>query len=316
MGAMVALLTRSWLARLTGRHSAAGSPGVAADAADRDPLLAVGDTLRQAREQRGLNLRQLAIETRISTPVLEALERGWRDRLPETAYLRTMLPLLERHLQLERGSLRGALPEAQPRGTRREKATSRIPLLSVELFTTWQGTALYALLMLGLLYGLNLEQRRLAAQGYLALAPLPPMSQAARQQLPTQGEDLLLRVHPELRPLLLAARGRGLGLLRQPASQAAAPPESGLLVLTLSRSSRLQLEGAGGLRTQLQAGPGELALPLTTPLQLSLVPPPAAADAVQWNGLPLPAAPKGSAPELRPAAAGRWPRPARAASSP
>ena len=45
-----------------------------------DPLLAVGRRLRQEREARGLNLRQLALETRISTPVLEALERGWRDR--------------------------------------------------------------------------------------------------------------------------------------------------------------------------------------------------------------------------------------------
>ena len=59
-----------------------------------DPLQEAGRQLRQAREARGLGLRQLAQETRISTAVLEALERGWRDRLPEPTYLRTMIPLL------------------------------------------------------------------------------------------------------------------------------------------------------------------------------------------------------------------------------
>ena len=74
-----------------------------------DPLLEAGRRLRQEREQRGLSLRQLALETRISTPVLEALERGWRDRLPEAAYLRTMLPLIEQRLDLPGGSLIGKI---------------------------------------------------------------------------------------------------------------------------------------------------------------------------------------------------------------
>ena len=69
-----------------------------------------GRLLKREREQRGLSLRQLAMETRISTPVLEALERGWRDRLPEAAYLRTMLPLIEQRLELPSGSLEVALP--------------------------------------------------------------------------------------------------------------------------------------------------------------------------------------------------------------
>ena len=307
---MVALLKRSWLARLRRRTPDSAAAG-ASPQVEPTPLLAAGALLRQAREQRGLNLRQLAMETRISTPVLEALERGWADRLPETAYLRTMLPLLERHLQLERGSLRAALLDAEPHQQRTAKPGDRLPLLSVELFTTWQGTALYAALMLGLLYGLNLEQRRLAAQGYLALSPLPPMAQAVERQLPPQGSDLLLALHPELRPLAIAARGQALKLLQQPvqapADQASVAPENGVLSLTLSRSSRLQLQASGGLSSALQVGPGALVVPLMAPLQLSLEPPPADPEAVQWNGMPLPAEAPGRY---------RWPRPAAAASSP
>ena len=307
---MVALLKRSWLARLRRRTPDSAAAG-ASPQVEPTPLLAAGALLRQAREQRGLNLRQLAMETRISTPVLEALERGWADRLPETAYLRTMLPLLERHLQLERGSLRAALLDAEPQQQRTAKPGDRLPLLSVELFTTWQGTELYGALMLGLLYGLNLEQRRLAAQGYLALSPLPPMAQAVERQLPPQGSDLLLALHPELRPLAIAARGQALKLLQQPvqapADQASVAPENGVLSLTLSRSSRLQLQASGGLSSALQVGPGALVVPLVAPLQLSLEPPPADPEAVQWNGMPLPAEAPGRY---------RWPRPAAAASSP
>ena len=40
----------------------------------------LGLMLRRRREELGLSLRDLANETRITTPVIEALERGWRDR--------------------------------------------------------------------------------------------------------------------------------------------------------------------------------------------------------------------------------------------
>ena len=66
-----------WIRRPRAESAAGGPSGV-----EQDPLLLAGRRLREQREARGLNLRELAQETRISTPVLEALERGWRDRLP------------------------------------------------------------------------------------------------------------------------------------------------------------------------------------------------------------------------------------------
>ena len=64
--------------RLLGRGNA-GEGSASEIPEPEDPLLEVGRRLKSEREARGLNLRQMALETKISTPVLEALERGWRD---------------------------------------------------------------------------------------------------------------------------------------------------------------------------------------------------------------------------------------------
>ncbi|MFM1813181.1 MAG: hypothetical protein RLZZ336_2119 [Cyanobacteriota bacterium] len=309
MGTMAAVVKPSWLARIWRRAGGEG-PGIGtSDVQDQDPLVSAGILMRQAREARGLNLRQLALETRISTPVLEALERGWRDRLPEVAYLRTMVPLLERHLGLERGSLRQALAATEPLQTRRNRAQARQPLLSVQLFSTWQGTAVYGVLLLLVLYALNLEQRRLAAQGLLALNPLPPLAESERRGLPPAGSDLLPTLYPELRPLARARQGQGLAVLRRPEPARAAgtappqPPQqaaaTGVLSLQLSRPSRVQLRGADGQSQTLQLGAGELLLPLVGPAELIVEPAPDPGQDVLWNGAPL-----------SPVAPGRyrWPR--------
>ncbi|MEB3173162.1 MAG: helix-turn-helix transcriptional regulator [Cyanobacteriota bacterium] len=304
---MVGLLKHPWLDRLRRRkHDAAASEAVPT-VGSADPLLEAGARIKQAREARGLGLRQLTAETLISVPVLEALERGWRDRLPETAYLRTMLPLLERYLELEPGSLRSVVSAPVSPSAQRNTASTRLPLLSVQLFTTWQGTAAYGVLLLALLYGLNLEQRRLAAQGLHALNPVPPLSEAAVRRLPPVGSDLLLQVYPEVRPLALARGGRGLQLVRQQGDAADLGAAPGVLELSLRQSVRLSLEAANGLSTNLQADSGELVLPLTPPLTLN-VEPAAAPAVVRWNGEPL-----------KPETPGRYrwpPRPVAAASSP
>ncbi len=217
------------LGRLLRRSSAVVLPRAESNGAD--PFLEVGRRLRTARESRGLSLRQLAQETRISITVLEALEKGWRDRLPEPAYMRAMLSLLERHLALERGSLDAALP---PRSSRRLRSSlqahaERVPLTSIALFATWQGALLYALLCLLLIYALNRQQQRLVLQGLLPLQPVParpaPVSEAAAAGVRDRG--LVLDAYPDLRPLERARRGQALALLRRrEASMAVTPTTS------------------------------------------------------------------------------------------
>lgn len=273
------------------RASPAGAP------AREDPLVAAGRALRQRREERQLSLRQLALDTRISTPVLEALERGWRDRLPEAAYLRTMLPLIERHLELQPGSLEGVLPtsadrlppQEQPRGL-----LQRFTPGSIDVFTTWQGTLLYGVLTLGLVYGLNLQQRQLAQEGLLAVSPIPPLPM--QEQGGKQGSDqALLAIVPSLRPLQQAGAGQALALWRRQ-SPAAAPPQQaisprGALVVTLAAPASLNLETAGGGSTELKAASGRLEFSLSAPWTLRITPAPTSPGAVQWLGQSLRASP-------------------------
>ncbi|MFM7313129.1 MAG: helix-turn-helix domain-containing protein [Cyanobium sp.] len=193
-----------------------------------DSLQEAGQRLRGAREGRGLSLRQLAQETRISITVLEALEKGWRDRLPEPTYLRTMLSLLERHLDLEPSCLEVALPPRRHQASRpgADPRLRRVSLASIELFSTWQGVVLYGGLCLLLIYGLNRQQQRLAARGLYALRPIPA-APAAGVSVPSEADRDRARVlaaYPEIRPLERAGRGQALARLRRDLPPEAAAP--------------------------------------------------------------------------------------------
>lgn len=251
-----------------------------------DPLLAVGRRLRQEREARGLNLRQLALETRISTPVLEALERGWRDRLPEGAYLRTMLPLIEQRLELPSGSLDAALPAISPKagagGAGKPGLLPRFTPGSIDVFSTWQGTLIYGALSLGLIYAINLQQQQIAAAALLSVKPIPALPPSEQRQ-PASPAVGLLNAYPDLRPLLRASRGQALSALK---SGSSTDTGVGILHLTLTQPSSVSLNSDSGERSAFKAVQGELVLQLKPPLQLTVTPAPKATD-VTWNGEPL-----------------------------
>ncbi|MFS6827223.1 helix-turn-helix domain-containing protein [Cyanobium sp. ATX-6F1] len=196
------------LRRWFGRDRPQGS---GASVISEDPLLQAGRLLRQRREERGLNLRQLALETRISTPVLEAIERGWRDRLPESTYLRTMLPLIEQHLELPNGSLQVALPPAQD-----EEGPRRSRTMLLGRFHPRLDRCLHHLAGHLALWG-DHPRADLWPQPAAAAAGDGPDAQPALHSPLPPGEQvrsgdpgsLLLQIQPGLRPLALADRGMG-----------------------------------------------------------------------------------------------------------
>jgi hypothetical protein len=255
-----------------------------------DPLQEAGRQLRQAREARGLGLRQLAQETRISTAVLEALERGWRDRLPEPTYLRTMIPLLERHLAMPAGSLQPVVPSNPRRlhgGPGGESRLRRFTPGSIDVFTSWQATLLYALLILGLIHLLNLQQFHLASRGLLSTHPLPPLKDpAAAAAAAGRADAELLKAFPDLRPISQAASGQGLRLLRKEARTTAPDLSLGILNLSSPTPTRLEIRSSRSGTTTLNSVEGELALPVLPPFQLTLSPETPGA-VVRWRGAVL-----------------------------
>jgi hypothetical protein len=275
---------RSWFSRK--RNTGSEGP-----VTSEDPLLQAGRLLRQRREERGLSLRQLALETRISTPVLEAIERGWRDRLPESTYLRTMLPLIEQHLALPEGSLQAALPPVvEEEGPRRNRTVllGRFTPGSIDVFTTWPGTVLYGLLTVGLIYALNLQQQHLAAAQLLTLRPISPLP-LKEQARPVDPGALLLQIQPDLLPLQQAERGVGRQAFLQQRSQGEASP--GVLRLLLAEPSRVLLKSASGERSDLSGARGEVVVQLLPPLEVEISPAPKA-PAVFWDGRALEPLPK------------------------
>ena len=261
-----------------------------ADPIAADPLLAAGQHLRQAREAAGLSLRDLAQETRISTTVLEAIERGWRDRLPEEAYLRTMVPLLERRLALDEGSLQAALPRPGGDGAGQggRVLLRRFTPGSIDVFSSWQGTVLYGALTLGLIYAVNLQQERLASANLLTQLPIGPLAIPVTPRPTIDGSNLLLQIYPDLRPI--ARRGPMLQLdgLRDDGPRFTL----GRLRLQLTEPSRVTITGQDGQQlTELQGVSGTLELPLFSPLTVAITPPPPPGS-VLWNGAPVTAPPQ------------------------
>ena len=62
------------------RFSGRKRSGLAGELDPSDPqvqLQQLGDRLRERRESLDLTMRQLALDTRVSTPVIEALEKAW-----------------------------------------------------------------------------------------------------------------------------------------------------------------------------------------------------------------------------------------------
>ncbi len=181
----------------------AGGPGAPTPIATETPLQELGHRLEARREELGLSRRQLALDTKVSTAVLEALEQGWTDRLPEAAFLGTILQKLTQRLELPAGELEKALKAALPPKPNQRggdnSALKRFTLSSIELFSTWQSTVAYGLLLAGLVYGLNLQQRQLAAAQVFSLQPIPPSASPTKRQ--DNALQQLLKLYPELRPL-------------------------------------------------------------------------------------------------------------------
>ncbi len=240
---------------------------------NNNSLNEAGELLRKHREQRGLSMRDLSTQVRITTPVLEALERGWQDRLPEPAYLVAMLERLERYFDLPNESLASALPNRTNANRLVSQGRStRFTLGSIDIFTTWQGSVVYGVVMLGSILALNKQQQHLLQHSAFSPSPIPVST-------PLDSDEIL----QGLRPLkeFMASNPEE---LTPPFDQ---HKEPGVLTLNLNEPRQISLSSEGGDRTNLQGTKGTLTLQLVPPLDLKITPAPSPKDSVRWNGQPL-----------------------------
>ena len=232
-----------------------------------------GQRLREQRERKGLSMRDLSKEVRITTPVLEALERGWQDRLPEAAYLVAMLRRLETYLDLPSNSLSAALPNRPGSNRLATNARStRFTLGSIDIFTTWQGSVVYGAVMIGSILALNHQQRHLININAFSPKPVPINT-------PLDSDQILKGLRP-LEEEITASLGQG----ALPLDQLTRP---GILEINLNQPRQISLSSEGGDRTNLQGATGTVTLQLLPPVDLSINPPPGEADSVNWNGQAL-----------------------------
>ena len=232
-----------------------------------------GQLLREQRERKGLSMRDLSKEVKITTPVLEALERGWQDRLPEAAYLVAMLQRLETYLDLPSNSLSAALPN-RPGSNRlaTNGRSTRFTLGSIDIFTTWQGSLVYGAVMVGSILALNHQQRHLININAFSPKPIPINT-------PLDSDQILKGLRP-LEEEITASLGQG----ALPLDQLTRP---GILEINLNQPRQISLSSEGGDRTNLQGATGTVTLQLLPPVDLSINPPPGEADSVNWNGQAL-----------------------------
>ena len=240
----------------------------------------LGAMLRRRREDQGLSLRDLATQTRITTPVIEALERGWTDRLPERAYLASMLPQLERRLDLEPGCLNPLLPaSAVTQRTGLRGGRGRFTPGSIDVFTTWQGSVVYAAVIALSLLAINRQQQELLLRNSLSLEPVRAEIQAISSRSALMGSDPRILA---LRPLEQARQRTPEQWMRSAGGPPAEP--EGVLELQLKEPRQLQLSSRGGDRLKLKTGAGSLTLRLQAPVELRLTPAAGESDQVLWNG--------------------------------
>ena len=244
----------------------------------------LGLMLRERREELGLSLRDLANETRITTPVIEALERGWRDRLPERAYLASMLPQIESRLALPGGCLDPLLP--QPVLLQRgpvKTGLRRFTLGNIDVFTTWQGTVVYAIVIALSLLGINRQQQDLALRNSLSLEPVRADVEAINQRSNISASDQRIASLRPLEQVQQRTPQQWLELVSGALSQS-----QGVLEVVVAEPRELQLSSGGGDRVQFTASAGTLTLQLQAPIEVRLDPPAGPGDQVIWNGEPLP----------------------------
>ncbi len=252
----------------------------------RSAILEIGQKLKKRRKECGFSLNDLAKKTRISTAVIESIEKGWIEKLPEPAYLSSMLPSLEKQLKLANGELNRTLIERQRiYQVNANKNSARFTPGSIDVLTTWQGSIVYTLVIIGSLITLNHQQKHLASINSQTLEPIKANTLPITKSNIDISKDSIFK---EVRPIENALRRTKKDILHSKADQVRLQPSMGILQIILIKPKGIIINSEGGDRTNLQITKGSLTLQLMPPVSLEIKPKLEPNDQILWNGKSLP----------------------------
>ena len=236
----------------------------------------LGRSIKSRRESLGLTIRELAVETRITTPVLESLERAWVSRLPERAYLYSILKQVEQKLSFPVGTLDPYLPQVSDDEIASRRKVSRITLGSIDVFTTWQGSLLYVVCISTSLFLLN---RYFYENPQFLQRPMVPVSLSIQSRGPSASN----RRNKSSSQLGLSPLNQALAKL-EPSAGSADAPSLGILAFDLPSRRQLQVIVEGNQLLRLPLAQGPHSLEVAFPMDFRFEPAINDATLFYWNG--------------------------------
>jgi cytoskeletal protein RodZ len=166
-----------------------------------DPLVEIGRYLRQTRLKKGLSLSAITDQTQIPLRLLEALEAGNRQPLPEAVYIRGMIKQFGDILGIDGTELSHDLPIEEKTAKKVSPFKLRIPLLQLRPIHLY---FLYILLVVFSVQSLAhlLRQNMLEIQGE---QPLPQDSSLVQEKATPQTTQPIVTQSPEAKASLVVA---------------------------------------------------------------------------------------------------------------
>ncbi len=133
-------------------------------------IIEAGKLIKSKREEQQKTRAYLSKKTRISVAVIQAIENGWRDQLPERPYLTTMLRILEKELNLKSFILDDLISLSDK--DRRDTKSKSNKYTSKEFLTSYQGVVIYLICMLLSIFFLNKYQLTLSINNSTTINPM------------------------------------------------------------------------------------------------------------------------------------------------
>jgi transcriptional regulator with XRE-family HTH domain len=113
---------------------------------------ALGDKLRQAREEKGMTIEQLAAVTKLNAQFIEALERGRWDLLPGQVYLKPFVKACAEALHLNLKELYGLIDGQETEKPAAAESQPEVPVRGKRLDYRIPVVIIIALIVIAVIY--------------------------------------------------------------------------------------------------------------------------------------------------------------------